>query len=380
MTRLRGVAVALALLLVAGTVQADAKAEREARALFKEANRLLAEKDYVSALDMFRAAYNRWPNPKILLNIGTTLRNLGRDAEAADAYEKYLREGKPDAKRKAEVDAILKELSVKLAKLRIEVNEPGARVLVDGKVVGESPQAITLRVEPGTHTIVAEKQGYPAAAATVQISAGQERVVELRLVQAGVPPPTPPPSPPPKKVPDPTPEPPPPGPRAIKIPGPPPEPAGGPGGGTVTKPAPPPLQQSGRFGAFVRGDIDGKFRGAAASVGVTYSVLTWLEVWLSGTLGPTFGFAPGATGYILKGTWRPLVALGVPIMISDGARPGIHAAGGVEWNFTRNFAAFLLVGVQVYPTAQTTEPDASNRVTKYEKVIFVPSLGLQARL
>jgi hypothetical protein len=255
------------------------------------------------------------------------------------------------------------------------VNEPGARVLVDGKVVGQSPQAITLRVEVGTHTIVAEKQGYPAAAATVQISAGQERVVELRLVQPGAaPPPGPPPGPPPKKVPDPTPEPPPPGPRAIKIPGPPTEPPGGATDGTVVKPAPPPLKQSGRFGAFVRGDIDGKFRGAAATVGATYSVLSWLEVSLAGILGPTFGFTPGATGYILKGTWRPLVAVGVPILFSDGVRPGIHAAGGVEWNFTRNFAAFLLVGVQVFPTAQSTP------TVKYEKVIFVPSLGLQARL
>jgi hypothetical protein len=373
MTRLGGMALALAVLLAAGTVQADAKAEREARALFKEANRLLGEKDYVSALDMFRAAYNRWPNAKILLNIGTTLRNLGRDAEAADAYEKYLREGKPDAKRKAEVDAILKELSTKLARLRIEVNEPGARVLVDGKVVGESPQAITLRVEAGTHTIVAEKQGYPAAAATVQISAGQERVVELRLVQSGAPPPPTPPGPPPKKAPDPTPEPPPPGPRAIKIPGP-PEPAVGPTEGTVVKSAPRPLKQSNRFGAFVRGDVDGKFRGAVATVGVTYSPLFWLEVSLAGNLGPTFGFEPGVTGYILRGTWRPLVAVGVPIMFSDGARPGIHAAGGLEWNFTRNFAAFLLVGVEVFPTAQSTP------TVKYEKVIFVPSLGLQARL
>jgi len=67
------------------------------------------------------------------------------------------------------------------------------------------------------------------------------------------------------------------------------------------KPAPPPLKQSGRFGAFVRGDIDGKFRGAAASVGVTYSVLTWLEVHVSGILGPTFGFAPGATATSSRG-------------------------------------------------------------------------------
>jgi hypothetical protein len=374
MMRLGGIAVALSLLLAAGTVQADAKAEREARALFKEANRLLGEKDYVSALDMFRAAYSRWPNPKILLNIGTTLRNLGRDAEAADAYEKYLREGKPDDKRKAEVDAILKELSAKLAKLRIEVNEPGARVLVDGKVVGESPQGITLRVEPGTHTIVAEKQGYPAAAATVQISAGQERLVELRLVHAGAAPPPPPtPEPTPKKAPDPTPEPPPPGPRAIKIPGP-PEPAPGGTEGTVVKPAPKALKQSGRFGAFARADIDGKFRGAAGTIGVSYSIITWIEVWLSGILGPTFGFEPGVTGYFMRGKWRPMLQVGVPLMFSDGAKPGIHIAPGLEWNFTRYTAAFLLVGLEVFPTAQSTP------TVKYEKVIFVPSLGLQARL
>jgi len=68
------------------------------------------------------------------------------------------------------------------------------------------------------------------------------------------------------------------------------------------------------------------------------------------------------------------VLVGVPIVISDGAKPGIHAAGGLEWNFTRNFAAFVLVGVEVFPTAQSTA------TVKYEKVIFVPSLGLQARL
>jgi hypothetical protein len=374
-----GAALALAVLLAAGTVHADARAEREARALFKEANRLLREKDYVAALDMYRAAYGRWPNPKILLNIGTTLRNLGRDAEAADAYERYLVDGKPDAKRRTEVQAILKEITARLGKLRIEVNEPGARVLVDGKVVGESPQAITKRVEPGTHTVVAEKQGYPAAAATVQIAAGQERVVELRLVQPGppspTPTPTPTPGPPPKAAPDATPEEPPTPPTPAPPPAGPEGPAaGGPVSGTVAKVAPPRAGSGGRFGAFARADVDGKFRGAAGTVGASYGVLSFLDVWVAGIIGPKSGLALGGTAYLLKGRFRPLGTVAVPLLFADGARPGVHVGVGAEYAFHRNLAAFLLVGLQFYPTAQTTD------TVKYEKLVFVPSLGLQARL
>ena len=51
MRRFWAVAVALAMLFLASPGWADAKAEREARTLFREANRLLGEKDYVAALD-----------------------------------------------------------------------------------------------------------------------------------------------------------------------------------------------------------------------------------------------------------------------------------------------------------------------------------------
>src|SRR5688572_25081846 len=73
-------------------------------------------------------------------------------------------------------------MSDKVGKIHIEVNEPGARVLVDGKAVGSSPQTITMRVDAGTHAVVAEKEGFALAAATVSVSAGEERVVQLRLL------------------------------------------------------------------------------------------------------------------------------------------------------------------------------------------------------
>ena len=87
MSALRGIAI-VAALCFATVAQADS--QTEARALFKEGNRLLDAGDYVGALDMFKGAYSRWPNVKILLNLGTALRQLGRNVEAAEHYEKYL--------------------------------------------------------------------------------------------------------------------------------------------------------------------------------------------------------------------------------------------------------------------------------------------------
>jgi PEGA domain-containing protein/tetratricopeptide repeat protein len=173
--------IALCLLLGAARAQADNTDESQARALFKEGNALAKKGDYAGAVELFRAAYARFPNPKILTNLGAVLHILGRNAEAAEVYETFLQQEHGDQRHRQEVGSSLNELAPLLGKLRVEVNEPGARVLVDGKFMGESPQAITLRVDPGSHAVVAEKQGAMPAVATVTVSAGEERVVDLRL-------------------------------------------------------------------------------------------------------------------------------------------------------------------------------------------------------
>ncbi len=176
------VVCALACALAPRIAHADKATESEARRLFSDGNERLESGDYVGALDKFRTAYGLWANAKILLNIGTALRQLGRNAEAADAYEDYLAHQDSDPKRKAEVTGILKQLEALLGKLQISVNEPGARVIVDGKFVGESPQSILLRVEPGVHSVVAEKQGYAVAAVTVVVAAREGRDVDLKMI------------------------------------------------------------------------------------------------------------------------------------------------------------------------------------------------------
>lgn len=174
--------LAIATAMIAVPALADPGAEKEARALFKEGNALIDRGSYVDALDRFNRAYARWPNPKILLNIATSLRQLGRWAEAADAYSRYLKDSGADPKRQAEVESVIRELDAKVGRLRIEVSEPGARILLDGRPL--EGDLASVRVDPGPHTVIVEKPGFTPAAATVTLAAGEQRSVTLTLLTA----------------------------------------------------------------------------------------------------------------------------------------------------------------------------------------------------
>jgi hypothetical protein len=342
MTRILAAAIASALLTLGTPAHAESKAEQEARSLFREGNRRLEAQDFPAALDLFRAAYTRSPNPKILLNLGTTLRSLGREAEAVDAYARYLADPQADPKRRREVEQLVREVDARVGRLRITVNEPGARVLLDGRAIGESPTPITVRADTGTRTVVAEKAGFRIAAATVTVAAGREHTIELKLEPSGT------------------------------------APAGAGAGGDAGQTLPTVTQRPARaepdpgrgFGALARVDVDGKFRGAAAVVGGYYAPLRFLEASVAAILGPEWGLYVGVTGLLPLGRWRPLLQVGLPLYFIDGARPGIHAALGVEWIAHRYLAFNVMVGVERH----------FNLPSNYEKTIFVPSLGVLVRL
>ncbi|MFH0903486.1 MAG: PEGA domain-containing protein [Pseudomonadota bacterium] len=177
-------------LLLVQPAQADdtTEAEAEARVLFREGNRLLDKRDLLGALDMYRAAFRRYPNAKILLNTAGVLVELRRKAEAADTYERYLADPAADPKIMPKVAQIVAELEKEIGRLRIEVGEPGARMWLDGKEVGESPQALLVRVDPGAHTLMAVKEGFASSVATVTVGRGDLRTVVLRLERPDLPP------------------------------------------------------------------------------------------------------------------------------------------------------------------------------------------------
>lgn len=375
--------VAVTAIVCASPLRAEggeSQEEREARVMFKEATRLMDEGQLVEALEMFKAAYLRSPNPKILLNMGSIYRQLGRYAEAMDAYEKYVADSRANAKTKKEVEKILLDLAKRVGYLRVDVNEPGAKVTIDGKLVGESPQAIKLRVDPGTHSVIAEKDGASPAVATVTIKAGEERVVELRLAVAATKEPEEPKQPEDPKLPeDPKQD-----PADPKI-----EPdMGSPdddhvalgGGGddtdldaTVGAGVTSAGSDAARvpLGALVRFAIDTEEgNGGALVVGVTYGIAARVELSLSALVSDDLGLTAGGALFLASGAWRPMVVAGIPVFFVDGTHVGVHGGAGVQWQPNRRFGAFVELAVEHFFSAPAG----------FDSTLFVPSIGVQARL
>jgi hypothetical protein len=184
--RLSSVGAALGILLATASAYADAAGEAAARALFAEGNRKVQEGSYAEALVLFRGAYDKVPNPKILLNIGTTLAELHRDAEAANAYQTYLGDPGADEQKKLLVTKALADLDVRLGRIDVTPDDPAAALLVDQTPVPLRAGAARVRVEPGTHEVVAVLAGSRRAPVTVTARAGEVVRVDLH-VERGAP-------------------------------------------------------------------------------------------------------------------------------------------------------------------------------------------------
>ena len=164
-------------------VASDADAiKRKAQQLLREGNRLARQGDFGAALPKFNAAYELYPSPKLLLNIGTSLRHTGRYAAAAEVYERYLADPKADPSRERELREVLSELDDLVGWIKIRLGEPGLRVSLDGRVLDNIGRQVKLRVDPGPHAVVAEKRGREPAVRTVSVTA--QRTSEIVLVMS----------------------------------------------------------------------------------------------------------------------------------------------------------------------------------------------------
>ena len=88
-------ALSILLLAPSAAFADDAAGKEQARELLREGNALLSAGDFSSALEKFRAAYAKFASPKILINMGTALRSIGQEVEAAAVYERCLMKAQP---------------------------------------------------------------------------------------------------------------------------------------------------------------------------------------------------------------------------------------------------------------------------------------------
>src|SRR3569623_2073921 len=131
----------------------DPKARAVAQALMTEGVHRLQIQAYAQALANFLEAYTRFPSPRILLNIASTLNAMGRAADAANTYQRYLSAPATGAERVAEVKELLIKLDAQLTLLTVHVTPHGSEVSIDAGPFVPGGSSLQTRVRPGTHTL-----------------------------------------------------------------------------------------------------------------------------------------------------------------------------------------------------------------------------------
>src|SRR5262249_58645310 len=107
--------------------------------------------------------------------------DMGRLADAANTYERYLEDPRTGAERVSEVKQLLNNLDRQVALLVVQVTPPGADVSIDGGPWTTIGATLTTRVEAGAHAVFARKAGLEDAEAKVDGAKGQRTQVTLAL-------------------------------------------------------------------------------------------------------------------------------------------------------------------------------------------------------
>ena len=161
-------------------------AEEQAIALglFEQGNAEFVELHYAQALAKYREALTHWDHPAIRFNIAVCLINLEQLLEANENLDKALRFGAPALGVDVHQQALTlqKLLQSQLAHLKLSCKEPGAIVSLDGKQRFIAPGSVELDLLPGDHIVVATKPGFLNASEKVDLRAGKQASVDVRLI------------------------------------------------------------------------------------------------------------------------------------------------------------------------------------------------------
>ncbi|HMG20471.1 MAG TPA: hypothetical protein VK607_04110 [Kofleriaceae bacterium] len=124
-----------------------------AQALMTEGVKQVRARSYDQALANFLEAYAKFPSPKILLNIASTLHDMGRLADAANTYQRYLTDPATGAERVAEVKDLLIKLDEQLTILTVRVSPHGSEISLDGGPFIPVGSTLVTRVRSGLHLV-----------------------------------------------------------------------------------------------------------------------------------------------------------------------------------------------------------------------------------
>lgn len=179
--------LALGLALAGVTEARAADPEREARERYDNAIKLYEEGAYDAALVELNRAAELRPSYKLYYNIGQVRYAMHDYASAIEAYRQYLDKGgdKIPSARRDQVQKELNELAQRVAKLTVDVDVPGAEILIDDVLAGTSPLAAPLVVNSGIRLVTVRHPDYLPQTRRVTLAGSTQDKVSFMLVGHG---------------------------------------------------------------------------------------------------------------------------------------------------------------------------------------------------
>jgi tetratricopeptide (TPR) repeat protein len=148
------------LLLWARSACADERAE--AQEFFEAGVTLQKAEDFDSAIAAFESSLSLFPTRSALFNLANCLQATHRYPEALEALQRLQREygAELEEPMRGRVTIQRAELETLTAFLLVRVDQPGAEVRVDGKLVGRTPLAEPLLLALGDHEVEVTLRGF----------------------------------------------------------------------------------------------------------------------------------------------------------------------------------------------------------------------------
>jgi len=179
--RALGLLLAVALVLAVSSARADDARDRS-RVQFRRGVELVQKGDYAAAKEAFDAAYELFPHPSILLNIGVARLKTQDPVGAEVALAKFLADdGGAPPEEVASARASLAAARERIGTLRLQLTPTnGMRATIDGAAVAVVQGKPTeLRVVRGKHAVHLEAEGFEPA--EVEIEVGEQETLERKL-------------------------------------------------------------------------------------------------------------------------------------------------------------------------------------------------------
>ncbi|MDI1435687.1 hypothetical protein [Polyangium sorediatum] len=154
--------------------------------LLREAQALEKEGKAQAALDKYQDAYDRQRLSDVQTELAFAQARMGLYLPAARNLAEVLALGYAKDRTvhtDEEIHAVHKAVKARLGTILPRVNIPGVRLTVDGEQVTDWPFAEEFYVEPGKHTIKAIANGYYFNETTVELKAGEQKVLNIAMQQ-----------------------------------------------------------------------------------------------------------------------------------------------------------------------------------------------------